>query len=166
MTLFILITLFLLLLVALLLVPIIICIDTTSNQYYLQLQGLIKAHLENHDAEIFRIRINVLFMKFYIYPLKKKSINKQKKDDERHLTKLKDYISFCRFFKILRTFKIKQLFINMDTGNCILNAKLYPLFALLNYTAGNFHINFQGRNQFVLLVKNRPIDIIKSFINL
>ena len=166
MTLFILITLFLLLLVALLLVPIIICIDTTSNQYYLQLQGLIKAHLENHDAEIFRIRINVLFMKFYIYPLKKKSINKQKKDDERHLTKHKDYMSFSRFFKILRTFKIKQLFINMDTGNCILNAKLYPLFALLNYTAGNFHINFQGRNQFVLLVKNRPIDIIKSFINL
>ena len=166
MTLFILITLFLLLLVALLLVPIIICIDTTSNQYYLQLQGLIKAHLENHDAEIFRIRINVLFMKFYIYPLKKKSINKQKKDDKRHLTKLKKNMSFSRFFKILRTFKIKQLFINMDTGNCILNAKLYPLFALLNYTAGNFHINFQGRNQFVLLVKNRPIDIIKSFINL
>ena len=79
MTLFILITLFLLLLVALLLVPIIIFIDTTSNQYYLQLQGLIKAHLENHDAEIFRIRINVLFMKFYIYPLKKKEHKQTKK---------------------------------------------------------------------------------------
>ena len=54
----------------------------------------------------------------------------------------------------------------MDTGNCILNAKLYPLFALLNYYTGNFYINFQGRNQLVLLVKNRPIDIIKSLINL
>jgi len=166
MVLFIVITIFILLLVSLLLAPIIVCIDTSSNQYYLQLQGLIKANLEKHDTEIFRIRLNVLFMKFYIYPLKKKRINKQKKSNKEHLSKHKKHISFSRSFKILRTFKIKQFFIDMDTGNCILNAKLYPLFALLNYNTGNFHINFQGRNQLVLIVKNRPIDIIKSFINL
>ena len=166
MTLFIVITLFLLLLVFLLLVPIIICIDTTSNQYYLELKGLIKANLEKHETEIFRIRLHVLFMTFYMYPLKKKSLNKQKKDNKKHVNKPKNHITFNRFFKILKTFKIKQFFINMDTGNCILNAKLYPLFALLNYYTGNFYINFQGRNQLVLLVKNRPIDIIKSLINL
>ena len=104
-------------------------------------------------------------MKFYIYPLKKKRLNKQKKDKEKYLTKSKKHLSFTRIFKILKTFKTKEFYLNIDTGNCILNAKLYPLFALLNYNTGNFHINFQGRNQLVLIIKNRPIDIIKSIIN-
>jgi len=166
MTLFIVITLFLLLLVSLLLVPIIICIDTASDEYYFELQGLIKVNIEKHETEIFRIRLHVLFMTFYMYPLKKKKLNKQKKENKKLVTKPKTHITFNRFFKILKTFKIKRFFINIDTGNCILNAKLYPLFALLNYYTGNFYINFQGRNQLVLLVKNRPIDIIKSLINL
>lgn len=155
----------LLLLVSLLLVPIIVYVDTASNQYYVQLQGLIKMNLEKDDVEIFRIRLHFLFMKFYIYPLKKKRLNKQKKDKEKYLTKPKKHLSFTRIFKILKTFKTKEFYLNIDTGNCILNAKLYPLFALLNYNTGNFHINFQGRNQLVLIIKNRPIDIIKSIIN-
>ena len=43
----------LLLLVSLLLVPIIVYVDTASNQYYVQLQGLIKMNLEKDDVEIF-----------------------------------------------------------------------------------------------------------------
>ena len=73
MTLFIVITLFLLLLVSLLLVPIIICIDTASDEYYFELQGLIKVNIEKHETEIFRIRLHVLFMTFYMYPLKKRN---------------------------------------------------------------------------------------------
>ena len=166
MTLFIVITLFLILLVSLLLVPISICIDTTSNQYYIQMQGLMKVNLERHDEEVFRIRLNILFMKYYFYPLKKKRVNKTKKTKKKHETKRKRHMSFIRIYKFLKTFKIKKFYINMDTGNYILNAKLYPLFVLLNYNTGNFNINFQGKNQLVIIIKNRPIDIIKSFINL
>ncbi|GAA4941248.1 hypothetical protein GCM10023314_12830 [Algibacter agarivorans] len=125
-----------------------------------------KANLERHDEEVFRIRLNILFMKYYIYPLKKRRANKPKKAKKKHVTKPKRHMSFIRIYKLLKTFKIKQFYINMDTGNYILNAKLYPLFVLLNYNIGKFHINFQGKNQLVIIIKNRPINIIKSFINL
>ena len=165
MTFFIVITVFLLLIVFLLLQPIIICRDSMSNQYYIELKGLIKANLEKHEAEVFRIRMKIVFMNFYIYPFKTRRLKKQKKGKEKQVMKTKRHSSSIRIFKILRTFKIKQFYINIDTGNCILNAKLYPLFALLNYNIGNFYINFQGQNQLVLIMKNKPINIIKSFIN-
>ena len=165
MTLFIVITVFLLLIVFLLLAPITICIDSMSNQYFIELKSLIKANLEKHEAEFFRIRMKIVFMNFYIYPFKTRRLKKQKRGKEKQVMKAKRHSSSIRIFKILRTFKIKQFYINIDTGNCILNAKLYPLFALLNYNTGNFYINFQGQNQLVLIMKNRPINIIKSFIN-
>jgi len=166
MLLFIVIVMVVLLILSLLITPIIIYIDTLTNQYYIQLLGMAKANFEKDDAEFFRIRLNILFFNLYIYPLKKKASNKEKEIKNHHSLKSKKRISIRKIYNILKTFKIKQFFINMDTGNYILNAKLYPLFTLLNYNTGNFHINFQGRNQLVLLAKNRPIDIIRSFINL
>ena len=68
--------------------------------------------------------------------------------------------------RMLRTFKVKEFLLDFDSGNCITNAKLYPVFVYLNYQIGGFHINFQGRNQLVLQLHNRPIHIIKSFINI
>jgi hypothetical protein len=165
MALFIVIIVFILLLVSLLLVPITICLDTTSNQYYIELQGLIKADFERHDVEVFRVGLKIFFIKFYIYPLKRKRLNKQKKDKEKGLAKAKKHLSIIKIFKILKTFKVTHFFANIDTGNYVLNAKLYPLFALLNYNNGNFHINFIEINQLVIHIKNRPIYILKSFIN-
>ena len=66
--------------------------------------------------------------------------------------------------EILKTFKVKKILVNIDTGDCILNAKLYPVFAFLNYNFGSFKINFTGRNQMVLCIQNRPFNIIKTFM--
>lgn len=165
MLLFIIIISFLLVIASLLLAPIYIYINTQTNQYYIQLLGLAKANFEKDDAELFRIRLNILFFNFYMYPLKKKDSNKENKIKNRHSLKSKKRISIRKVYNILKTFKVTQFYINIDTGNYILNAKLYPLFALLNYSTEKFYINFQGQNQLVLLVKNRPINIIKSFIN-
>ncbi|WP_157961199.1 hypothetical protein [Lutibacter citreus] len=61
---------------------------------------------------------------------------------------------------------MKKFLINIDTGDPILNAKLYPIFSLLNISKGNFNVNFKNINQLTLHLENRPIDIIKSYINL
>ncbi len=74
-------------------------------------------------------------------------------------------MGFRTGLRLLKSFRIKQFLLNVDTGNCISNAKLYPVFAFLNYRVGGFNINFQGRNQLVLHIQNRPIHIIRSFIN-
>ena len=133
MTFFIVISICLMLLVSLLIAPIIICIDTTSNQYYLQFRELLKVSLEEHDTEFLRIRLKILFMKFYIYPFKKGIIKTPSPIYRKHIVKSEKQISFNRIYNILRTFKIKHLFMNIDTGNYILNAQLYPLLEFLNY---------------------------------
>lgn len=75
-------------------------------------------------------------------------------------------INFKTLLRVLKSFKVRQFQIDIDTGNCISNAKLYPVFAFLNYYKGGFNINFENRNKVLLSIENRPIRIIKSFINI
>ncbi|RLD28582.1 MAG: hypothetical protein DRI70_03355 [Bacteroidetes bacterium] len=144
--------------------PITLYIDTSANQYYVQLRGIIKANIEADPSKVMRVRLQVLFLNFSFYPLtrrtkkKKKSKTKKKKHGKR--------IVVQKIIRVARTFKVKKLVLDIDTGDCIQNAKLFPVFALLNRTKGDFTINFINRNRLALVVKNRPIHILKSFINL
>lgn len=157
--------LLLLLIVGILIVPVELYIDTTINQYYLQLKGLARASVEEDNEEVIRIRLRAFFRDFYFYPLKKTGVAKTKKLKKLTVKKRRKKVPVRKILNVLNSCKIKKLFVDIDTGNCISNAKLYPVFSFFNYYHGGFHINFQGRNQFVLQVQNRPIHIIKSFIN-
>ncbi len=157
--------LLILLIIGVLLVPVEIYIDTTSNQYYLQLKGLARASVEKDTEEIIRIRLRTFFRDFYFYPLKKIGVAKTKKLEKSTVKKRRKKVPVRKILRVLKSFKIKRFFVDIDTGNCISNAKLYPVFSFFNYYHGGFHINFEGRKQFVLLIQNRPIHIIKSFIN-
>ena len=155
-----------LLIMYLLFVPINLFIDTGSNQYYLQLKGLAKVYLEGHKEEVIRIKLRTLFMRFYFYPLRKFSRAKKKSQKKEVVSKKKRKgIDLKKGIRILRSFQVKRLLVEMDTGNCISNAKLYPAFAFLNHHVGAFSINFEGRNRLAIHLQNRPINIIKSFIN-
>lgn len=160
----ILLILFFVLLIGFLLIPINICVDTSQEQYYIQLRGLVKASIEGHREEILQIHFRTLFTNFYFYPLRKRTSPKLKKTKEVTTEKSKRKIPFRRIIQLLKSFKVKKLAMDIDTGNCILNAKLYPAFTFLNYRFGNFNINFEGKNQMVLFLQNRPIHILKSFI--
>ncbi len=163
--------LFFALLVSLLFIPVVLCIDTTKNQYFIQLRGLATVSVKQHEKEVLQIRLKVLLFNFYFYPLRKtleqvqgKKKKVVKKEVKKHKKRSKRF-DIRKMISILRTFKVKKVLINLDTGDDILNAKLYPLFGLLNHYVGTFHVNFEGRNQLVLQMQNRPIHIIKSFIN-
>ena len=157
-------TLLVLLLLYLLWMPMVLYINTINHQYYVQLKGLARASVEGHSEKLLRIRLNVLFLKFYFYPLQYKSKKKKQEKKERQ-QKRKRRFGFNKVVRMLRSFQVKRCYLNMDTGNCLTNAKMYPAFALMNYHLGGFHINFEGRNQLVLEVQNRPIRLLKSFIN-
>jgi len=156
-----------LLLTYLLLVPIKGFINTQTNQYYLQIVGLAKASVESDEKQWIRMRLNVLFFRFTFYPIKtmvsKKEMSSKDKPKKKKTRRRMDYKTFIR---IIKSFTVEKFYLNIDTGNCIYNASLYPLFAILNYRMGGFHINFLGNNQLHLVVKNRPIRIIRAFINI
>ena len=154
-------------LIYLLLIPIIIVIDTVNNQYYVQMKGLLKANVLPDENEILKVRLKIFFLRFNFYPLKKRlSPNKSKKTKKNHGKKPKRNVDFKTVLRVIRSFKIKRFYLNTDSGNCITNAKLYPLFALLKYYKGGYNINFLGQNVLILAIENRPIRIIKSIINI
>ena len=156
----------LLLIIGMLWMPVECYINTGTKQYFLQARGLARAEIEEDTEEILKIRLITLLGHFSIYPLR--SIGNLKKTDKsnRKRTQRKGkMISLRRLLAVLRSFSVEEFKLDMDTGDCILNAKLIPAFALFNNCQGNYHINFQGRNQLILKIKNRPILMLKSFIN-
>ncbi|MBG7629219.1 MAG: hypothetical protein IZT56_02190 [Bacteroidetes bacterium] len=141
-------------------------INTNTNQYYILLRGFVKASIETHGTEILRIKLNLLFINYYFYPLRYIGKNEKKKNIGKEKNKIRSKIGLRNGLQLLKSFKIKRFDLNIDTGDYTLNAKLYPLFLFLNNGVGHFNVNFENRNQFVLHLQNRPIDIVKSFINL
>jgi hypothetical protein len=108
-------------------------------------------------------------LNFYFYPLRKKTVKSSKKINQlKKATKKKNRKGFgiTKMLRIVRSFKIKKMIINVDTGDCILNAKLIPIFVFLNHYMGTFSVNYEGKNQIMLQVQNRPIYLIKRIINL
>jgi len=160
--------LFLLCLFYLSMMPIVLFIDTKTNQYYLQVKGLVKASIESHEEELFRIRLQLFFLSFYFYPLRNIVLGNKKKliKSVNNKRKIGKGISLEKGLRMLKSFKVKRFLFDIDTGDCILNAKLYPLFAMLNYHVGGFSVNFEGRNRVELHIYSRPIYLIKSFMNL
>ncbi|NNE78199.1 MAG: hypothetical protein HKN31_14145 [Pricia sp.] len=150
----------------LLFVPIELYFNTDTNQYYAQLRGLAKVSIEGDREEVIRIRLRTLFRNFYFYPLRKSGTESTKKIEKTKKKRRKTRIGFKKIIGVMKSFKTKQLFLDMDTGDCLMNAKLYPVFTFINYYKGNLNINYLGRNQLVLHLENRPIRIIRSFINI
>lgn len=149
----------------LLFVPLDVVINIAKNQYFVRIRGLAKVALEGHEKEFLQIKLNTLFTRFYFYPLRKKK-KEQKKRIETKSRKRRDFKSnFKRGLQVIKSFKVKKLMLDIDTDNCIQNAKLYPAFAFLNHHVGTFKVNFEGRVNMVLHLQSRPIIIIKSFIN-
>lgn len=157
----------LLLLIGLLFIPLDLYIDTRSKQYYAELKGLARASIEADKMELVRIRIKIPFKEYYYYPLKALSSPKKVAKNKKMKKKTTHGNRFTpkTILRLIRSFEIKRWKIDLDTGDCITNAKLYPLFGFMNYHFGGFHINFEGRNEVLLLLRNRPVYIIKSFIN-
>lgn len=142
--------------------PVHLMINTDLNEYYLKLYPILKASFEGDSKKIFKIKLRLLFLKFNLFPLdyfREKSTNKKaKKKKKNGRTK----IGFKKIFKMVKAIKVKKLFVNVDTGDCIYNSKLFPFVAFLKYHFGNFNINFKGRNSVNLHLQCRSIDILKT----
>ncbi len=149
-----------LLALGLLFVPIQIYIDTETVKYYVRIKGLAKASLEPDQKELLRVRLKVLFYEHCFYPIKKSSKPKPEKRKTKHKRKMK----FGKIVRVLKSFEIRQFALDIDTGDYFTNAKMYPVFVLLNHYVASFHINFEDRNRLLVDVRNRPYRILKSFV--
>ena len=153
-----------LLLGMILFMPITLCIDTDKELYYLRLKGLFKMSMEADKMEVIRIRVHTVFKDFYYYPLRKKKSRKKK--SKKIKLKRKKRFSMTKILRVLKSFKLRKFNLDIDTSNCITNARLYPLFAFLNHKYGGFNINYEGRIKVLIYIENKPLRLLRSFINI
>ena len=157
----------LLLLAGLLLIPLRLYINTASKIYSVQVGHLAKAYVEEDTVEIIRIRMQVLGYQFFVYPLKKKKSarKKPKKKSKPKVAPLKLKKRGQWALRFLRSFKLKEFWLTIDTGNYVKNAQLYPVFGFINHFYLPCSVNFQGVNCLIIDLRSRPWNIIKSFIH-
>lgn len=146
--------------------PLELLVDSAERLLSLRIGGLAKASVEEDPEEGVRLHLRTLFMHFYWRP----SDIRKRREAQKARTKKEPRKSAKSNFhpnwkKLLRSFRIKAFRLDMDTGDVLLNAKLFPLFAWLDYRVGGFGINFRDYNRLYMRMENRPIRLLTAIIN-
>ena len=152
--------------VYLLLMPLELCIDSYQGKYYFQMGFLARVSVEKDPVEFLRLHLRVLFMNFFWRPsdFRKWSRQKKKTTIKKKGSKMRK-LTLAQGKRLLRTFRVKAFRLELDTGNPVLNAQLFPFSYLPGQQVGGVGINFLGRNNILLQITNRPIYILNAFIN-
>lgn len=148
----------------LLFMPLELLVDSAHRLLSLRVGGLAKASVEEDPEEGVRLHLRALFMNFYWRPsdFRKRREAPKPRKKRRNSPNWNFHPSWK---KLVRSFRIKAFRLDLDTGDPILNAKLFPVFAMLEYRVGGFGINFQDYNRLYLRMENRPIRLLTAIIN-
>ena len=68
-----------------------------------------------------------------------------------------------KIVRIIKTFRVTEWQLAVDTGDHTQNAQLYPL-NFLPYAFKHLHINFSNENYLLLKIRNRPWKILYAFL--
>lgn len=159
-------SLLLLLLAWLLLAPMRLVIDSHRQQYYVQWQGIGQAQvLPTTDDLIIQLRF--FFWKKNFYPLHP-STKEKKQKKEKKAKKKKRRFNFRKYkrkgLRLLRSFRVRTLKLNLDTDDYVHNSYLYPLFQLLSGHNRQLTINYNGETELQLIVENRLYRMLIAFL--
>lgn len=72
-------------------------------------------------------------------------------------------MSFQKIIRVIRTFRIKDWQLAIDTGDFTSNARFYPL-NFIPYCNKHVQINFAGKNFLYLKIVNSPWRILYAFL--
>ncbi|MBV8390534.1 MAG: hypothetical protein JO080_12090 [Mucilaginibacter sp.] len=143
----------------LLFAPIYLEINSLNGLCGARLHHLASANLVLVDSS-FKINLSIIGWKKQIDLLSKRKTRKKAS------RKKKSRKFRLGLFKVLlKTFKVNQCYLSIDTGDVQLNGLLYPGFYWLNkYTGKSIGINFLGKNEIILQIENNLARLIKAFI--
>ena len=150
------------LLAYLLWMPLELRIDSSSRLFCLRAGVLARASLEPEPEQMLRLHLRAGFWHFYWRPTDFREGGRPKKAPGKR--KSKGNFTARQLLRLIRSFRVRQFRWERDSGNPVLNARLYPLFCLLDHTLGGFGINFQDRNQLELRLVNRPVRILLALV--
>lgn len=166
----ILLILLLILIAWLLIAPLELIIDSSRERYLLSYRGLVKAVALADHKEVLSLKISLLGWPLRTYPLRYlwEKRDKQKKDIRESPEKRKGKPwrpSRNQIRSLFNAISIKQLKIDLDTGDWTTNAKLFPVFFWMNRIRGEWQVNFEHRNAIGLHLHTRPYRLINAMLN-
>lgn len=147
-----------------LLFPVTIKADTEKNIYFVRLPGVFGFRIIKNITG-WRMRFSVFFIRFSmkIPPAKKPD----RKKDEKRLKKIgkqsrkrfkTGYLSYV--LKLVKAFRIRKLYLNIDTGDYPLNARLIPVTFFLSNNHINLSVNFNDYNSLYLIFHLQLIEVL------
>lgn len=149
-----------------LLMPLELVIDSCTGRYYVRMGFLARLSLEKDPLELLRLHLSVLFLNFYWRPSDVRAWGvKKKRSQVETKGRKKMHMTLTQVSRLVRSFRVKALRLEIDTGDPVLNARLVPLSFIFGKRSGLIGINFRNRNSILLHVVNRPVNILKVFIN-
>ncbi len=96
------------------------------------------------------------------YPKKKKLSKDNKSKKKKSKFNFRKYKR--KIIRMIKTFKIKSFFVNLDTDDYILNGYLYPVFYFLGKRGEHLNINFQGDLEINIVAENRLYKMIRAML--
>jgi hypothetical protein len=147
----------------LLLAPFSLRLDTYRDEYYLKWHSIGSARLLLLEGEL-AIGLRLGPWRKQFYPLRPGA--KPKAEEEKpalpHPAKAKKPrrpFPWRKMRRVLRTFRVREFQLEIDTDDFARNAWLFPLVHSIGPLRRSVHVNFLGRNEGVLVVQNRLWDM-------
>ena len=141
--------------------------DTNEGRYKLSLPGIFNA-VVIPTSEFFFIRGSILFIPYRFHPLEK--IGKRPSEKKARPKGKKRAFSLTSGLKMLReligSFWIRKLYLNVDTEDFSLNARLIPVFSALNTENIRLQANFEGQASLVMDLRTRLGALIWAFVKI
>jgi len=154
----------------LLFAPLIISINTWGQDFSIRWIGLGSVALVIVNNEL-GIRMRIFFFQKTFFPLRPKSKKRQqaqKPKPSKKTTRKKRQkwpnITWRRIRKLLRAIKIRRFKAELDTGDYVTNAYLYPLATFLNKSTPRLNVNFEGRTNLLLQLEMRLFRIVQAMV--
>lgn len=140
-------------------------IDTKSNFYQLQWQGIFRANIIPLADDLI-LRLRIFFWQKDLYPLHW-TPKPKKKSQKSHKPNRPGRNSFKWIRKgknILRSFRVRLFRLRVDTGDYVRNSYWYPVFYFLSNEKRQLSVNFNGINHLQLHVENQLYRILLAII--
>jgi hypothetical protein len=161
---------FLLLIGWLLLAPLEVCINSNNHDYHIKWKGIGEARVVVLPMDLL-LTLQVAFWKkdWSVMEFKfQKDKKETKKSKIKKPKKSKKSRKMFRFFKrIMSSFTVEKLRVNIDTSNYILNGYLFPIFFHISYFfkgKPSLTINYKGKTEINVLIRNRLINMLLALV--
>jgi hypothetical protein len=168
--------------------PFNLTIDTINHDYGISVPGVFGLRIIPDEEQVIIARITVLvipirlgLVKTFKWARRRQKRKKEKKQHRIERDKLREpkkarksakagRTSFRKMtprkmLKMLRSFEVKVLYLNLDTGDGMWNGLLTPLFIAASRGNKKLNINYYDEFALRLVIRNRLIRVIYAWIS-